>query len=276
MPILKNAIRNASGLKPSLFIPERAFELLMTKQIELLRSPCHLAAEMVLEELMRLVKVIDVKDLSRFRTLKLKVVDISNETLRQAVKPAHAMIESLIENELAYVNTNHPDFVGGNLLGKPIEINKEAEAQYTNPPPPPKDSKKTTGFFGSIFGSNQTTTTTSTTTTSNTISEAQFTTDYSQRDKSQIELIKKLITSYFLICKKNLQDSVIKTTIHFITNAKKKVQEDLVAQLYKEDLFAKLLEEDPTVAAKRITAAANLDTLRKAKKVLQEVEIVEL
>ena len=48
---IKTAIRNAAGSKATLFIPEKAFELLMKKQIELFRDPCFKCAEKVFDEL---------------------------------------------------------------------------------------------------------------------------------------------------------------------------------------------------------------------------------
>lgn len=47
----------------------------------------------------------------------------------------------------------------------------------------------------------------------------------------------------------------------------------LVAELYKEDLFSTLLQEDPNVAVRRKLCIEHIDALKKAKKVIQEHEL---
>jgi dynamin 1-like protein len=65
--------------------------------------------------------------------------------------------------------------------------------------------------------------------------------------------------------------------MHSLVNScRQSIQRDLVAELYKEDLFERLLEEDPTIAIKRKVAAEHLDVLKKAKKIVQEAELKDL
>jgi dynamin 1-like protein len=51
---IRTAIRNSTGPRPSLFVPELAFGLLMRPQIKLLEVPSLRCVEMVYEELMKL------------------------------------------------------------------------------------------------------------------------------------------------------------------------------------------------------------------------------
>lgn len=50
------AIRNATGPRPALFIPEVSFELLVKRQIRRLEEPCLNCVELVYEELLRIVQ----------------------------------------------------------------------------------------------------------------------------------------------------------------------------------------------------------------------------
>jgi dynamin 1-like protein len=51
---IRTAIRNSSGPRPSLFVPEVAFDLLVKPQIKLLESPSSRCVELVYEELVKI------------------------------------------------------------------------------------------------------------------------------------------------------------------------------------------------------------------------------
>lgn len=57
----------------------------------------------------------------------------------------------------------------------------------------------------------------------------------SERERTEIELIKSLIISYFSIVRKNVADYVPKSIMSFMVNtAKDVIQRELVSQLYRE------------------------------------------
>ena len=51
---IRTAIRNSTGPRPSLFVPEVAFELLVKPQIKMLEAPSLRCVELVYEELVRI------------------------------------------------------------------------------------------------------------------------------------------------------------------------------------------------------------------------------
>jgi dynamin 1-like protein len=51
---IRTAIRNSTGPRPSLFVPEVAFDLLVKPQIKLLEGPSLRCVELVYEELMKI------------------------------------------------------------------------------------------------------------------------------------------------------------------------------------------------------------------------------
>lgn len=78
--------------------------------------------------------------------------------------------------------------------------------------------------------------------------------------------------SYFDIVRRNVLDTVPKSIMFFLVNdSKNRVQNELVASLYKENLFAELLEEGPQVASRRQQCQSLLEVLRKAHTILNEV-----
>lgn len=78
-------------------------------------------------------------------------------------------------------------------------------------------------------------------------------------------LLGTLITSYFNIVRKNIQDLVPKAIMHLLVNhSRESIQNRLVASLYKEELFKELLQEDEGVAAEREKCKTLLDVYKQA------------
>jgi hypothetical protein len=44
------------------------------------------------------------------------VFEVVNNLLRKCVQPTHTMISNLVKIELSYINTSHPDFIGGRYV----------------------------------------------------------------------------------------------------------------------------------------------------------------
>jgi len=112
VPSIQMIIKNAAGTKPALFIPDRAFEVLAQKQIKKLRLPSLNVAESICNEMSRVLTEVKEKDIGRFFRLREAVLEIGNELLRKKLKEAQQLINTTIDIELSYINTNHPDFVG--------------------------------------------------------------------------------------------------------------------------------------------------------------------
>ena len=48
----------------------------------------------------------------RYPRLHTKLVEVISELLRERLSPTSNYVQSLISIETAYINTNHPDFLG--------------------------------------------------------------------------------------------------------------------------------------------------------------------
>ncbi|EIE79645.1 hypothetical protein RO3G_04350 [Rhizopus delemar RA 99-880] len=257
---IRTAIRNSTGPRPSLFVPELAFDLL-----ELLRYP----------------------------RLHQKLSEVVSELLRERLGPTVTYIESLIAIERAYINTNHPDFLGAagamaNLEQEArkkkksealrrkqfVEMKQKAElANETSRQQQETATKESllSYFFGGANNDEK-----STVGLQEMMTKAQYAPFMSVNSLMQNEMIKKLeqtslddevatdreeletqlirtlITSYFNIVRKNIQDLVPKSIMHLLVNhSRESVQNRLVSALYKEDKFNELLQEDETIANER-------------------------
>lgn len=77
--------------------------------------------------------------------------------------------------------------------------------------------------------------------------------------------------------KKNLQDSVPKAIMHFLVNSiKENLQNRLVSELYREELFSELLKEDESIAREREKLKQSLEVYRKAASIISEVRDINL
>eukprot|EP01105_Mastigella_eilhardi_P006336 TRINITY_DN1794_c0_g3_i3.p1 TRINITY_DN1794_c0_g3~~TRINITY_DN1794_c0_g3_i3.p1 ORF type:complete len:826 (-),score=244.31 TRINITY_DN1794_c0_g3_i3:340-2817(-) len=118
---LRTVIRNTTGSKASLFIPEESFEILVKQQVAKLEKPALECSELVYEELQRIVMQIEERLLSRFLGLQSAVGDCVGALLAANKEPAQEMIKNLIKIELGFLNTSHPDFTGSAAIVNVIQ-----------------------------------------------------------------------------------------------------------------------------------------------------------
>ena len=122
---IRTAIRNSTGPRPSLFVPELAFELLVKPQIKMLEVPSQRCVELVYEELIKICHTCGSNELSRFPRLQAKLIEVISDLLRERLGPTSHYVESLNAIERAYINTNHPNFLGAAAAMSSVIQNKQ-------------------------------------------------------------------------------------------------------------------------------------------------------
>ncbi|KAI0599315.1 dynamin-A [Biscogniauxia sp. FL1348] len=122
---IRTAIRNSTGPRPSLFVPEMAFDLLVKPQIKLLEIPSQRCVELVYEELIKICHTCGSTELTRFPRLQAKLIEVVSDLLRERLGPASGYVESLISIQRAYINTNHPNFLGAAAAMSHVVTNKQ-------------------------------------------------------------------------------------------------------------------------------------------------------
>jgi|TARA_B110000967_G_scaffold11370_1_gene11139 dynamin 1-like protein len=111
---IRTAIQNSAGTKAVLLLPEEPFEMLVKQAIRKMTEPCQKCARLVHDELTRIARqLIHSLDLQRYPRLAQSVEDATKDFLNEGLVPAESMIASLVECQLAHINTSHPEFVGG-------------------------------------------------------------------------------------------------------------------------------------------------------------------
>uniref|UniRef100_G3P9X8 Dynamin-1-like protein n=1 Tax=Gasterosteus aculeatus aculeatus TaxID=481459 RepID=G3P9X8_GASAC len=89
------AIRNATGPRPALFVPEVSFELLVKRQIKRLEEPSMRCVELVHEELQRIIQhcsSYSTQELLRFPKLHDSIVEVVTGLLRKRLPITNEMV----------------------------------------------------------------------------------------------------------------------------------------------------------------------------------------
>lgn len=131
---IRTAIANANGTRPALFVPEIAFDLLVRRQIARLEQPGLQCLDMVVEEMQKMIAQSETLELNRFPELRDRTMEVVLKLLKDSVRPASKMISNLIQIELAYINTSHPDFIGGKAVAVASQQNRAKQATQNGPP----------------------------------------------------------------------------------------------------------------------------------------------
>ncbi|CAA2998929.1 dynamin-related 3A-like [Olea europaea subsp. europaea] len=110
---IRTAIQNATGPKSALFVPEVPFEVLIRRQIARLLDPSLQCARFIYDELIKMSHRCMVSDMQRFPVLRKRMDEVIGNFLREGLEPSETMIGHIIEMEMDYINTSHPNFIGG-------------------------------------------------------------------------------------------------------------------------------------------------------------------
>ncbi|XP_069441483.1 dynamin-1-like protein isoform X4 [Ovis canadensis] len=304
------AIRNATGPRPALFVPEVSFELLVKRQIKRLEEPSLRCVELVHEEMQRIIQHCSnysTQELLRFPKLHDAIVEVVTCLLRKRLPVTNEMVHNLVAIELAYINTKHPDFADAcGLMNNNIEEQRRNRLARELPSAVSRDKVASGG--GGVGDAVQEPTTGNwrgmlkTSKAEELLAEEKskpipimpaspqkghavnlldvpvpVARKLSAREQRDCEVIERLIKSYFLIVRKNIQDSVPKAVMHFLVNhVKDTLQSELVGQLYKSSLLDDLLTESEDMAQRRKEAADMLKALQGASQIIAEIRETHL
>jgi dynamin 1-like protein len=187
--------------------------------------------------------------------------------------------------EATYVNTGHPDFIGGHKAMAIVTNQREAAAAKAAPGPGKVgalnngkdlgvDLPQEQGFFGSFFKSEAKTQAAK---SKARMMEApppvlKASGTLSDRESMEVEVIKMLISSYFNITKRTLCDMVPKAImLNLVHHAQEHMQAALLASLYRPDVFDELMKESDFVVSRRKECIKMIEALGKADEIVQTV-----
>ncbi|XP_012695670.3 dynamin-1 isoform X2 [Clupea harengus] len=105
------AIKNIHGIRTGLFTPDMAFETIVKRQIAKIKEPCQKCVDLVITELVNTVRQC-TKKLAQYPLLREEMERIVTQHIRDRESRSKNQVILLIDIELAYMNTNHEDFIG--------------------------------------------------------------------------------------------------------------------------------------------------------------------
>ncbi|KAL0376018.1 UNVERIFIED_CONTAM: Dynamin-related protein 3A [Sesamum calycinum] len=135
---IRTAIQNATGPKSALFVPEVPFEVLVRRQIARLLDPSLQCARFIYDELIKMSHRCMVNELQRFPVLRKRMDEVIGNFLREGLHPSETMIGHIIEMEIDYINTSHPNFIGGSKAVE-LALQQTKSARMAAPISRPKD-----------------------------------------------------------------------------------------------------------------------------------------
>ncbi|KAH9657491.1 Dynamin-related protein 3A [Citrus sinensis] len=237
---IRTAIQNATGPKSALFVPDVPFEVLIRRQIARLLDPSLQCARFIYDELIK-----------RFPVLRKRMDEVIGNFLREGLEPSETMIGHIIEMEMDYINTSHPNFIGGS---KAVEIALQQIKSSKVPLPitrhkgvrptvevekvaPAGNTSGSSWGISSIFGgSDNRVPAGKESVTNKPFSEPVQNVEHafamihlrepptilrpseshSEQENVEIAVTKLLLRSYYDIVRKNIEDSIPKAVMHFL------------------------------------------------------------
>uniref|UniRef100_A0A8C2GPL7 dynamin GTPase n=1 Tax=Cyprinus carpio TaxID=7962 RepID=A0A8C2GPL7_CYPCA len=122
------AIKNIHGIRTGLFTPDMAFETIVKRQIAKIKEPCQKCVDLVITELVNTVRQC-TKKLAQYPMLREEMERIITQHIRDRESRTKNQVMLLIDIELAYMNTNHEDFIGfANAQQRSSQMNKKKAA----------------------------------------------------------------------------------------------------------------------------------------------------
>ncbi|KAF8173393.1 Dynamin central region-domain-containing protein [Mycena galopus ATCC 62051] len=299
---IRSILYSTAGTSPALFIGTAAFEVLVKNQVKRLAEPSLKCCQLVYDELLRILSEILAKmpALKRYPALRDRVHSVVLGFFKKSMEPTRKLVSDMVAMQSCYINTTHPDFVGGHqataIVNERINAARPAtppDLKSTKVPPSQVNNgrdldvevkKEDPGFFSSFFpsrtragaGTSGSGARSSVLAPASTM-EAPPAILSSQaplnaRDAMETQIIRLLITSYFNIIKREMIDTVPKAiSLTLIGHATKNIQQELLQELYKPEGITELLKESEAVVTRRRDLTGMVEALNKAEEVVSGV-----
>ncbi|XP_010518214.1 PREDICTED: dynamin-related protein 3B isoform X2 [Camelina sativa] len=136
---IRTAIQNATGPRSALFVPDVPFEVLVRRQISRLLDPSLQCARFIYDELIKISHQCMMTELQRFPVLQKRMDEVIGNFLREGLEPSQAMIRDLLGMEMDYINTSHPNFIGGTKAVE-LAMQQVKSSRIPHPATRPKDT----------------------------------------------------------------------------------------------------------------------------------------
>ena len=207
--------------------------------------------------------------------------------------PTNDLVRNLIRAEAYFVNSTHPNFISGHkamaIVYEKLHPKEKASAplvdsrtgkplSLTQPPTPQSytldasQKERPEGIFSSFLSSSSKPATRKPGILEAPPAVLKASGTVSEKELSEIEVIKMLLTSYFDIVKQTCSDLVPKYVMgNLVRHAREELQQGMLGELYKEEMLAELLKENPETIARRNEVKRMIAALQKADEIVSTV-----
>ncbi|KAJ5381959.1 Vacuolar protein sorting-associated protein 1 [Penicillium cataractarum] len=283
---IRTILYNSSGSSPALFVGTTAFELIVKQQIKRLEDPSNKCISLVYDELVRILGQLLNKQLfRRYPQLKEKFHAVVIAFFKKCMDPSTKLVKDLIAMEATYINTGHPDFLNGHRAmaivnerqqaakptqvdpktGKPLPARAQSPSLDTT-----GEAQNGSGFFGSFWASKNKKKMAAMEAPPPTLKASA---SLSERETSEVEVIKLLITSYFNIVKRTMIDMVPKAIMYTLVQfTKDEMQRELLENMYRNNELDDLLKESDYTIRRRKECQQMVESLGRASEIVSQVQ----
>ena len=143
---IRTILYNSSGSTPSLFVGTTAFEVIVKQQIRRLEEPSLRCCTLVYDELIRILGHLLTKTVrwsfregpadnqqsfKRYPELKDRFNLVVINFFKSCMAPTNKLVSDMVAAQACYINTTHPDFLGGHkamgIVTERLNANKPPE-----------------------------------------------------------------------------------------------------------------------------------------------------
>ncbi|KAJ6107240.1 Vacuolar protein sorting-associated protein 1 [Penicillium sp. IBT 18751x] len=283
---IRTILYNSSGSSPALFVGTTAFELIVKQQIKRLEEPSTKCISLVYDELVRILGQLLNKNLfRRYPMLKEKFHTVVIAFFKKCMDPTSKLVKDLIAMEATYINTGHPDFLNGQRAmaivndrqqaAKPTQVDpktgKPLPARAASPSlDTTGEARDNSGFFGSFWASKNKKKMAAMEAPPPTLKASAT---LSERESTEVEVIKLLITSYFNIVKRTMIDMVPKAVMYTLVQyTKDEMQRELLEMMYRNNELDDLLKESDYTVRRRKECQQMVESLGRASEIVSQVQ----
>lgn len=210
------------------------------------------------------------------------------------MKPTNELLSRHIRAESNFINPTHPNFISGHKAmaivyeklhpkekptappidsrtGKPLSLNQPAASQTYSLDAAPKEGAEG-GIFSSFLSSGSKPSARKPGILEAPPAVLKASGNVSEREYAEIQVIKLLISSYFDITKQTCIDLIPKYIMdNLVRHAREDLQQQMLGELYKEEMLAELLKENPETIARRSEVKRMIAALQKADEIVSTV-----
>jgi len=238
-----------------------------------------------------------VPEMSRYPAFRDRISEVAQGVIKRCLQPTNRFVLNLVKMELAHINVNHPDFIGGPKAMSQLQVDPHAtEAQPLRPVEgqefaevaavPQAAVQQSSPYAGNMSASMMQPHTSSRGRRAGGGGSIRLPDvprvveplgELSDKERMDTELLKSLISSYYAVVKRKIIDLVPKAIMNFmVSDVRSKLHQECISELYRPDSFATLLKEADDTQQRLRHCKARLTELEKAQEILAMIRETSL